>query len=488
MDNNCSYIIALYNKLVQERVSLEHLWHQVDTYIKPYSVNNNKNILYDSTATFAAETLVSGIWSFISNSAESWFFLTNKNPNFKHNTNFSNWLLQADEILKNSLCNSSNSFYAKSYEFYFDLVCYGTAIFSVIEDINNKKINHNTCNIYNTYLYNHGAEVDTVISKLYLTPLQAIEKFGSNNVSSHIVQLANKNDNSLLLFLQAVLPSKYLKNNKLKPIKMPYACLYIDTHSNMVVKQGGFYSFPYMITRWYTNTNQLYGVSPAINSLPDIKMLNSIAKTIIASAQKQVDPPILAPNEAVVSGIKTLPGGVIYGAIDPISGNQLIKPLNIGADTSGAYNLQQQIKLSLLQAFYNQLLSYNYNSNATATEVLAVNDQKLRLLGAKIATLQAEFLYPLLKRQLQLLLSLNLLPPLPVDIANNFTINDIDVDFTGAWNKYQKLLNNVNLQDLVKSINTVMPFDSTVASKVNWLEVLKVILDNNGLNKNLFNF
>jgi hypothetical protein len=479
------YFSSLYLKLKNSRQSLERTWKEVDSYIKPSNTNNN---IFDATAINSCETLVSGLWSLINSSAENWFYLKNKNIQLNDNAKIKEWLLSVDSILKQNLYESFGGFYYKSYEFYFDLVCYGTAIFSCIEDSKNKKIVHNTHNLFNTYLYKHSNQIDTVISELFLTPLEAVDKFGEDNLPQTIKNALQNNEDKKFLFLHIVLPSKYVEDVSFEAKNMEYASYYIEYNTKQIILKNGYYTFPFMIARWYTNTKEIYGISPAINALPDIKMLNAISKTIIVSAQKQIDPPLLATNESSVSGIKTAPGSVIYGAIDPVSGNQLIKPLLLGSDSSGAKDLHFQRKEALKELFYNHLLSFNYSRNATATEILAVNEQKLRILGSKISRLQSEFLYPLLKRQIFILQNLDLFPEIPIELKEVFSINDIEIDFTSAWNKYLKVANNINLNDLSYAINTIKQFDQNIADNVNWQGVLKTIIEQSGLNENLFNF
>ncbi|MFL1781250.1 Bacteriophage head to tail connecting protein [Candidatus Hepatincolaceae symbiont of Richtersius coronifer] len=264
---------------------------------------------------------------------------------------------------------------------------------------------------------------------------------------------------------------------------MSHSSYYIDVTSKEIVLKSGYYEFPYMITRWYTNAYQEYGQSPAMAAMPDIKMINSISKTMLIAAQKQVDPPILAPNEGAIQGIRSVPGGIIYGGIDPITGNQLLKPLSLGGDLSNTYTLQEQRRASIREAFYNSLLMFNYSNNATATEVVSVNEQKLRILGSKIARIQTEFLYPLLKRQYFIMQRLGLLPNPPKGVD----INNIEIDFFGPWNRYQKMVDSIGMQQLGSVINTLKQFDPNVVQAFDWLEVVKLIAEGNGVPENLFN-
>src|SRR5690606_8774321 len=118
--------------------------------------------------------------------------------------------------------------------------------------------------------------------------------------------------------------------------------------------------------------------SPAMLALPDIKMLNAMAKTTIVAAQKAADPPILAPDEAAVRGIRTTPGGIIYGGIDD-NGRVRYQPLTTGANIGLTLEMAEQRRQAIREAFHWSLLLLVAQPNQTATEVLARQEEKLRL-------------------------------------------------------------------------------------------------------------
>ena len=49
-----------------------------------------------------------------------------------------------------------------------------------------------------------------------------------------------------------------------------------------------------------------------MTALPDVKMLNEMSKTTIKAAQKQVDPPLLVPDDGFILPVRTVPGGLNF--------------------------------------------------------------------------------------------------------------------------------------------------------------------------------
>lgn len=283
--------------------------------------------------------------------------------------------------------------------------------------------------------------------------------------------------------MHITLPAKITAKKFHNLRKMPFASYYIDVEEQTILQESGYFEFPFMVSRWYTHTNNLYGQSPAMIALPDIKMVNAMAKTMLIAAQKQIDPPILAPSELSVQGVKTIPGSVIYGGIDPLSGNQLIKPLYMGIDSNNTYTMQEQVRSSIKESFFYSLLLYAYSANATATEVLSVNEQKLKILGSKIARIQSEFLYPLIKRQLVLLQRLGLLKTLPF----NLDWQDIEVAFLSSWNRFEKFTDSFALSQTSNFISSVQSFCPEAHELVDWQAAIKLVAEANGLSKNIMN-
>jgi hypothetical protein len=480
------WAVSLLEKLSNDRYPIEKLWKQVSDYVLPQKNRDSKQAkeVYDSTAVISAEYLVAGIWSLISNSSLNWFNIKQKSS-AEESSELKAWFVEVNSQMKDILNNPELGFYHKSYEFYSDLVVFGTAIFFLSENLEDASINYQSINLGNTYLHKIYKDNDCVIRKLQFTAQNAIELFGEEKLSKEILKARSEDSQEMFSFIHACVPSKYFADKKAKLKGMKYSSIYIEVANNQVVLSSGHYEFPYMIGRWYTNSQDAYGQSPAMSVLADIKMLNAMSKTMLISAQKQVDPPILAPSEASVQGIRAVPGGIIYGGIDPITGNQLLRPLSMGGDLSHAYVLQEQRRVSIKEAFYTSLLVYTYSNNATATEVVSTNEQKLRILGSKVSRIQGEFLYPMLIRQLGLMYRLNLLPKLPNGVS--FENIDFEIEFINTWNRYQKVQESNGLFQLNNMVDRIRSFNPDVVNSLNWDEILKLVSQANGVPSNVFN-
>ena len=142
-------------------------------------------------------------------------------------------------------------------------------------------------------------------------------------------------------FLHAVMPRGDLGTARGTAGGMAFASFYVDIENRWLLSEGGYHDFPYQVPRWSTSSRGLYGDSPAMLALPDVKMLNAMSKTTIVAAQKAVDPPLLAVDEVAVRGLRTHPGGIIYGGLDE-NGRRRYEPLHATGNVGLGLELEEQ--------------------------------------------------------------------------------------------------------------------------------------------------
>ena len=183
---------------------------------------------------------------------------------------------------------------------------------------------------------------------------------------------------------------------------MDWVSCHVHEKTETLLKESGFREFPYVVPRYLkTSSNEIYGRSPAMNALPDTKMLNTMSKVSIKAAQKQIDPPLMVPDDGFILPIRTVPGGLNFYR----SGTRdRIEPLNIGANNPLGLNMEQQRRDSIREVFYVNQLQLQQGPQMTATEVIQRNEEKMRLLGPVLGRLQSELLKPLIDRTFNILL------------------------------------------------------------------------------------
>jgi hypothetical protein len=184
----------------------------------------------------------------------------------------------------------------------------------------------------------------------------------------------------------------------------------------LVAPEGGYTSFPYSISRYVTAPDEVYGRSPAMSALPDIKMLNEMAKTDIRAVHKLIDPPILLHDDGILGGgsmtVNMRPGGLNVGGVNR-NGQAMMQPFGTGARVDINENKMQQRRDSIDDAFLVTLFQILVDTpRMTATEALIRAQEKGMLLTPTMGRQQSESLGPLIERELDLLAFHGKLPPM----------------------------------------------------------------------------
>jgi len=196
----------------------------------------------------------------------------------------------------------------------------------------------------------------------------------------------------------------------------------MEFETGHIISIGGFREFPYVVPRYLKASNEIYGRSPGMNSLPDVKVLNKMVEVSMKAAQKQVDPPLLVPDDAMILPIRTAPGSLNYYR----SGSRdRIEALNIGANNPLGLNMEDQRRRAISRTFHVDQLLIQENRTMTATEVMQRNQEKMKILGPVIGRLQQELLQPLIFRVFNIMLRTKQFLPAPEILTGQ----EVDIEY-----------------------------------------------------------
>lgn len=201
-----------------------------------------------------------------------------------------------------------------------------------------------------------------------------------------------------------------------------------------------------------------------MTALPDVKMLNKMSEVTIRAAQKQIDPPLMVPDDSFMMPVRTTPGALNFYR----SGTRdRLEPLNIGANNPLGLAMEQERRNAIRQAFYVDQLLMAQGPTMTATEVLQRNEEKMRLLGPVLGRLQSELLQPLISRSFSLLLRERLLPSAPELLIGQ----EYDIEYVSPLAKAQRL---TDLQSMLRGFEVMMQV-AEIAPVMDYLDSDKLV-------------
>lgn len=284
-------------------------------------------------------------------------------------------------------------------------------------------IRYKSCHLGQTYfLENHQGIIDTAHYKFMLTSRQAAQKLQGPGMQCppKILEEAKDSDkcDTQHTFIHCVYPNTDRDPTLLGPKGMEYRSVYICIDLKVKCGESGYRTFPYAISRYVTSPNETLGRSPLIMSLPNVKSLNQMKRTILKMGERAVDPVLLAADDGVVGNVALKSGYVNYGAVDA-QGRKLVHALDtntsnmpIGKELMD--DEREGIDNMMLVKFFKLL---EENPQMTATQALEIVKAKNALIAPMMGRQQTETLGPLTERELDLLAQQHLLPPMPPEFA-----------------------------------------------------------------------
>ena len=457
-----------YKTLQSQRSNWENHWQELADYMLPRKADITKKrtqgdkrteLIYDGTAIHAVELLASSLHGMLTSPSSPWFSMRYRNPDLQNNDLANEWLeLCLDQMYQ--AFNRSN-FQQEIHELYYDLVVFGTAAFYI--ESNEDGLRFSSRHIAEICISeNSKGQVDTVYRKFKMSSRAIAQRFGEENLPAQCQKDLKNEPYKEHEIVHAVYPRSEAKGKLAKD--KPVASVYYHADTRKLLSEGGFDEFPFMVPRFNKDSVSSYGRCPAMNALPDVKMLNKMSEVTIRAAQKQIDPPLMVPDDGFMLPVRTTPGSLNFYR----SGTRdRLEPLNIGANNPLGLNMEEQRRNAIRQAFYVDQLLMAQGPAMTATEVLQRNEEKMRLLGPVLGRLQSELLQPLISRSFSLLLREGLLPPAPEQLQGQ----DIDIEYVSPLAKAQRM---TDLQSMLRGFEVMMQV-AEIAPVMDYLDSDKLV-------------
>jgi hypothetical protein len=433
-----STALRRYIKLENDRSSWRSHWQELTDYLSPrrgrYLVDQSQsnrgrkrnNNIIDNTATQALRTLGAGLMSGMTSPARPWFRFGTPDPNMMDRDDVKVYMAAVESICR-AILHKSN-FYNTAYTVYTELGSFGTAPLYRQKSFDSViRFRPFTAGEY-VIAENHYGQVDTIGRNFTMTVSQIVGKFviqpdgkeDWSGVSKATRKLwDNKNYDELVPCIHLIEPRHMSDRDTSKPgnLNMPFKSLYFEEggEGDDVLLESGYEKLPVYTPRWDVLSGEMYGRSPGMDCLGDIKQLQHQQKRKAQAIDKMVNPPMTAPTSLRGKASTVLPGGTTY--VDPTQGGQGFVP---------AYQVQprlnemmmdiQSVQERIQRGFYADLFAMMINSDRrqmTATEVAERHEEKLILLGPVLQRLNIELLDPLLDDVFSFAQEAGLLPDPP---------------------------------------------------------------------------
>lgn len=413
-------VYSRYVRALEKRTPWEAHWEECYAYALPQKSGTfngsavsgeKKNTgIFDSTAESAVDTLASSLLSQLTPPWSRWFGLGFGIDMIEGDIDQQEKLKKTSELEKvqnilQSHIDRSN-FYIEAHQCYLDLITLGTAIMLFEENpIGEASAFKFTAVPLNEIVVEEGnlGKLDTVFRRSVITLENLKIKFGTSAFSDMQKKILEKNLDKKVVLIEGVLP-RIVSNTQQG---FNYVAFIDDVdgvlnqQEKIILKKGVFANSPFICFRWQKSPSEIYGRSPVMKALPDIKTVNKVVELLLKNATIAVSGIWQADDDGVLNpeNINLAPGMIIPKAV----GSSGLTPLRTGADFDISQLVLSDLRARINHSLLVDQLSQQSSSNMTATEVLERVNLVSRILGATYGRLQSEFLTPVIVRALSIL-------------------------------------------------------------------------------------
>ncbi len=428
---NLNKILDRYDQAKSRRTKYNTLMSEAGRYSWPnaqdmvYSAEQTEGLLrtvelYDSTALMAAYRMTSGIFSYLMPVGAKWFEFIAQLHELNQNPEMQEWMSTATALTHKEIWRSN--FQREMFITIRSMIVFGTGVISV-EKIGNEIVFKSHHIGYMFFDNNSRGEIDTVYRQIFYTARQAAQEFGEENLSKSVkkaIETGKLEEKSE--YVHCVAPNADFDSGKFSSNSKRVKSVYINIQDRAEVKKGGFDELPYFVARFSRAPQEIMGRGPAIEYLPEIRMLNRMKKTFIESSEKAANPPLIVEDDGVVGQPVTSPNGMIYvraGAMEPHA-------LQTGTNVQLNAELIRDQQKIVRDGFFNSLFQTfeGLKNISSATEAQLRKEDDLTIIAPAITSLQKEIFNLIILRVLNLAIRAKRIPEPPVSF-------DFDIVYQG---------------------------------------------------------
>lgn len=424
---NVEPIIEEWDMLKSERSYWDSWWQELAKHVMPRKAYFTENTatpngdhfddVFDTTAVEACDGLASMMTSQLTPFNQRWMDWTPP-VELQDDELAVRWFKRLGEAAVKYL--ASSNFYADIHEVNLDKAGFGTG--ALYLGTGNKRLydfKHIDLGSY-SFREDEEGQANELWREFKVTAAQYRQMFGEGapmgaKMSACYGGASAGKRNEKFTVLHVVRPRAQYDSQKIDAENMPFQELYVVIEDKLLVQEGGYVTFPYMVSRFQKWGNEhVWGLCPARKAMPAINQANFLQEMMDELAELQVRPRFKYPADMV-------------GEIDLRAGGGT--PVRDGGQhqqlqewmTSGRYDIGQVRigeKQDAIKRMFFQSLWENVGQKdkaMTAEEVRAIRDQQTLAFVPAFNRMAADFL-PLHRRMYAILLNAGIHDDIPQSV------------------------------------------------------------------------
>lgn len=488
MDERAERALRRQTTLEAERSTWDAHWQEVAERVLPRqsefttaaTVGGDKRSekIFDSTAPLALERFAAAMESMLTPRTQRWHTL--KPPEHLSDDDDARRYCEAvNDVLFRARYAPTANFASQAHETYVGLGAFGSGAMFVDEMLG-RGLRYRSIALAELYFQeNHQGIVDTIHRRFSLTARQAAQQFGEDALPEAIRKWVQKEPERRFEFLHCVSPREDAQWSRADYRGMPFASYYVSFEGRALVREGGYRTMRYAVSRYVTAPREVYGRSPAMTVLADIKTVNEQQKTLLRTGQLVAEPPILLTRDGSLGAFKLRPGGLNYGTMTP-EGRPLAAPFSVGANLPINMEMVEQTRRVINDAFLVTLFQILIEQpQMTATEAMLRAQEKGALLAPTMGRQQSEMLGPLIQAEIDILAQAGQLPP-PPDVMYDAG-GEVEIEYVSPLSRAQRADEGVGILRTLEQAIAIAEIDPAALDGIDVAATMRELGEINGM-------
>lgn len=492
-DSKAQEFITRHTKLEQNRSTFEQHWQEIAERILVRKAEFTKgkqpvtNVtrgekrsekVFDATASLAVDRFSAAMESLLTPRNARWHKLRPINEALRENIEVQQYLDEVTRVIFANRYAPTANFASQANEVYTDLGAFGTGVIFV-EDNYGRGLRYSSVPLEQSYpIFDAWGRLIGFHRDFELEAHQIVREFGKDNVPAQIASAAEHAPMTRFRLLHVVRERGEYDPSRKDYRGMKFMSCYVSYTGTAILREKGYRTMPYMVTRYTTSTKEDYGRSPAMTVLPTIKTLNEMKKTVLRGAQKMVNPPLMMTEDGAMRSFDLREGAMNVGALDA-QGNQLVKSLDIKGNIGLGIDLMQAEQKTVNEAFLVTLFQILVETPAmTATEAMLRAQEKGALLAPTMGRQQSEFLGPMITREIDILAHADAFPPMPDVLLK--AGGEIEIEYESPIMLAQRAGEGVAILNTLQAVTPLAQVDPSVLDPFDLSESARILAEVNG--------
>ena len=430
--------------------------------------------ILNSDPVQALLTLASGLLGGLSSQNKPWFRLATPSE-IQDDDQTKVWLEAVVDRMRSAMDKSG--IYEEFWTTYCSAASFGTHAMIIYEDQKNMFRCENIPIGQFMLSADDRGEVTTLFREFNLTLYQMVKRYGVENLSLQAQSLwENKQGYETEYTLcQAIYPYEdYNPEGKGKE-KWEYVDITweVGGDNTNILEERGFREKPFVSPRWSRlNGVDVYGDSPAMTALNDIKMLQELTASHLKALGKMEAPPLLAPSHLKDQPSVLIPNGITY-TTDVVSG-RMMPVYEVPYQVSSVLRAEIDVVTARIQQVFHRdlwmlLSSMEGVQPRSAMELMQRQGEKLLQLSPTLQRMQAELLSPAIERIFSIMFRRGAFPPPPPAVVELIErgMGDLKVEYVSELSVAQNARDTIPIEQFMSFIGNLSAVFPEARDKIN---------------------